>query len=492
MQNIDTGEIITADEMIKLCAVDNSLYERTFFPKTVRQESAEFHTEMDQLLDSNHRFMAMKCFRGSAKTSKVRMRTSKRVAYAISHTIMIVSSSQNHAVKSLSWIKKNVEFNRRWANTFQLRKGGKWSNEEVEIIHGVDQRPITIVALGITGQIRGLNIDDYRPDFIIVDDPDDEETTGTPEQIKKTASFFFGGLEKSLAPASEATSAQMLLLQTPLVNGDLIDVCSNDPQWHCVTFSCFDINGNSTWPARWSTEELQANKEAHIKRNQLALWMREMECQVVPEGGSSFNPDNLLYYDELPDGMVYVIAIDPASSESKTADDQVIMVLGFYRSDVYIIEYSACKGEMPEEAGVKVIEFAKRYRPIGITVESISYQRVLAHFLENKMRESRTFVPVHRRQDKRKKSDRIIQAIGSTAGYSRLKIKTTMSKFIEQYLMYSPTSKMHDDVLDAAAMGIDYGAELAIPEWDQWNTIEGDYTVVQDSNRRELEFRACP
>lgn len=487
-------ERVSADEMISLCAVDNALYERTFFPKTVRQESALFHSEMDRLLDSNERYIAMKCFRGSAKTSKVRMRTSKRIAYGISHTIMIVSNSQGHAVKSLSWLKKQVEFNSRWSQTFQLRRGKKWSEEEVEIIHGVDSYPITVLAVGITGQIRGLNIDDYRPDFIIVDDPDDEETTGTPEQIKKTAAFFFGGLAKSLAPESEASSAQMLLLQTPFVNGDLIDVCSQDPQWHCVTFSCFDGNGQSTWPARWTTEILEKEKEAHLKRNQIALWMREMECQVVPEGGASFNPDNLLYYDTLPDDMVKVIAIDPASSELKTADDQVIMVLGFHKSDVYIIEYSACKGEMPEEAGVKVIEYCRNHRPLGIIVETVSYQRVLKHFLENKMRESRVFCTVHGtdRKDKRKKSDRIIQAIGSTAGYARLKIKSTMSKFIEQYLLYNPTAKMHDDVLDAAAIGIDFGNKLGIPEWEQWNTYDGEYTDITNQRRLEPEIYTCP
>jgi phage terminase large subunit-like protein len=226
-------------------------------------------------------------------------------------------------------------------------------------------------------------------------------------------------------------------------------------------------------------------------RGHLALWMREMECEVIPEGGATFNPENLKYWDVLPEGMVYVLAIDPASSDSKTADDQVIGVIGFYRSDVYLVEYSAEKGEMPEMAGIKVIEYARRYKLLGGSVESTSYQRVLAHYLEQVMRETKTFLPIHRVDDRRKKSDRIIQAIGSTAGYGRLYVKPTMSKFLAQYNKYSPTAKMHDDVLDMLAQGIDYGNSLGVATWDDW--IDGEFSVVTDGyERKKVEFRSCP
>lgn len=482
-----SSEEVSHGELVRLCALDDDLYARTFFPKTVRQATPDFHRQMDRTLSSYQRYVSIMIYRGGAKTSKLRLFVSKRIAYGISHTILFVSNAQGHSVKSLEWLKRNVEHNSRWAQTFGLRKGSRWAGEDIEIIHGVDEFPIRVMALGITGQVRGVNIDDYRPDLIVTDDPDNEETTATADQRKKTSDLFFGALGKSLAPVSECPGAKMVLLQTPLNKEDLISTCAKDPQWASLRFSCFDKHGESTWPARFSTDSLRAEKEAHVRRGQLALWMREMECEIVPEGGTSFNPENLKYWDTFPIGMTFIITIDPASSDSKTADDQVIAVIGFWRSDVYLMEYTANKGEMPEAAVATLMEFIARYRPLSIVVESISYQRVLAHIIETEMRRQRRFVPVHRVQDRRRKADRILQAIGSASGYGRLYVKATHFGFIEQYNTYSPMSKEHDDILDAVSMGIDYGATLGIASW-----IDGEFEEAEEDTPKQVEFRSCP
>lgn len=480
-------ETIGIGELVSLCAVDDELYARTFFGKTVRQRTPGFHREVDQALAGNHRFVSIMIFRGGAKTSKLRLFASKRIAYGISHTILFVSNSQGHAIKSVEWLKKQVEFNTRWAQTFGLTKGMRWAGDDIEILHGVDKYPIRIIALGITGQVRGVNIDDFRPDLIIVDDPDDEETTATREQREKTSDLFFGALAKSLAPRSECPEALMVLLQTPFCNEDLISQCQADPQFFSLRFGCFGVDGASVWPERIPTGELLADKESHIKRGQLALWKREMECEIVPEGGASFQEENLKYWEVLPDRLSYVITIDPASSDAKGADDQVIAVLGMSGAQRYLVEYTAERGEMPEAAVATLMEYIRRYKPLAVVVESISYQRVLAWYIETEMRKRRIFVPVHRVQDKRRKADRILQSIGAATGYGNFHVKTNHFAFIDQYNNYAPTARGHDDILDAVAMGLDYADSLHLEDW-----LDGDYEVVPDSQRKQLEFRTCP
>lgn len=478
---------LSTGELIRLCAVDNRLYGKTFFPRACRQISPKFHEEMDDALFADDRFVNFKCFRGSAKTTKLRVFLSKRVAYGISHTILVVSNSQDHAAKTIEWLKKAVEFNKTWATTFDLQVGSKWTGTDIEIIHGIDKYPIRVIAVGITGQIRGFNIEDFRPDLILVDDPDNEETTGTAEQIKKTADLFFGALIKSLAPRSEAPFAKVVLLQTPLAKGDLCDVASQDPQWRSLTFGCFDDQGESRWPERWTTKELLEDKQAHIRRGQLALWMREMECQIVPDGGASFIPENIRMYDLLPDQAIYIITIDPASSDSKTADDQVVMLTALWRDRIYVVEYTAERGEMPESVSQTVLQWARMYNILGIWVESISYQRILAHFLEQEMRKYRTFIPVHRVKDQRSKADRIVQAVGKATAYGLLYIKASHQKLLTQYYSYSPRAKGLDDVIDCLAMAIDVSLRLSLNDW-----IEGEAERVDDNNRKQIGFRQCP
>lgn len=478
---------VSSSEVIKLCAVNSELFARQFFPKTVRQESPPFHREMDDALQSFDRFVSIMVFRGGAKTSKVRLYLAKQISYGISHTILLVSNAQDHAVKSVEWIKRNIEFNKRWTETFGLRPGAKWTGADIEIMHGIDEYPIRIMAAGITGQVRGINIDDHRPDLIIVDDADNEETTGTEEQLKKTSDLFFGALAKSLAPATEAPWAKMVQLQTPLNNSDLAMQCAKDPQWRSLRYGCFDERGESRWPQRFPTKTLLEDKAAHIKRGQLALWMREMECEIIPEGGASFRMENLKYYNLLPENPVYIIAIDPASSDSKKADDQVVMVLCGFGSRIFVVEYTAEKGEMPEAAGNTVLEYCRRYPILGIYVESISYQRVLAHYLETLMRHHRIFVPVHRVQDSRKKSDRILQAIGRTSGYGNLYVRETHMRWIYQYNNYSPLSKEHDDIMDVTAIGIDALTSMNLPEWDGHS-----YEYLENAKPKQVNFRQCP
>jgi len=485
-ENLSDSKLSVA-ELVKLCAVDNGLYERTFFSKTVRQSTPLFHREIDEALYSDQRFVSIKVFRGGAKTTKLRLYASKKIAYGIAHTILFVSRTQDHASKSIEWLKRAVEFNKLWANVYGLRPGAKWTGTDIEIVHGVDEYPIRVFAVGITGQVRGFNIDDYRPDLIIVDDADDEETTGTAEQLAKTSDLFFGALAKSLAPESEAPHAKMVHLQTPLTQGDLCDVASKDPQWLSLTFGCFDSNGESRWPERFSTKTLQNDKAAHIKRGQLALWMREMECEIVPKGGTSFVPENIRYWDVLPDAATYIITIDPASSANKSADDQVVMLSALWGSKIFVVDYTAEKGEMPEAVFITIQQWARRYQILGIWAESVSYQRVLAHLLENEMRRTRLFIPVHQYADRRQKSDRIIQTVGAATGYGLLYVRETHKKLLEQYYKYAPTYKGHDDVIDALSIALDVSKELGLGE-----TIEGEYTVEYERPRKALTFRNCP
>jgi len=491
---------IPLEEVVQLAAIDGNFYARTFFPKAARQESPEFHKDMDRVLENpDNRFVGFEVFRGGAKTTKVRLFASKRIAYAISHTIVIIGKSQDHAVKTLLWLKNNIEYNTLWTSTFGLKKGSKWSDSEIEIIHGTAGYPIRIIALGITGSVRGINVDDRRPDLIILDDPCDEENTATPEARQKMSDLVFGALAKSLAPASEAPDATMVLAQTVLVKGDLIDSVMNDPQWATVRYSCFDSRGESAWPERWTTEELQADKDAHVQRNQLSLWLREMECVLVTTENSAFLETWLEYWDTLPLGGVTYMGIDPTPPPkdgnalrqvNEKLDDAVIMVIRFYMGKVYICEYYACKSPDPEEFINKIFELAKIWNPMMIGIETVMNQRTLKWLFDREMLKRRQYYTVVPVEDKRKKETRIIQTITSNASNSALVINRNMGEFTQQYSVFqAQATRQHDDYLDALtiAMGlINPGLEGI--------TYDGDYTdISSDDFMPELEdWRGAP
>jgi len=475
---------VSLAEIIELSAVDDDFYARHFFPKAARQKSPPFHQAIDRLLKGGNRHVAIKVFRGGAKTTKLRLFTSKRIAFGISHTILFVSEAQDHSIKSISWIKKNVMYNKKWAETFQLRPGKKWSEVEIEIMHGVDEYPITVIALGITGQTRGVNIDDYRPDLIVVDDPCDEENTATKEQRKKISDLFFGALEKSLAPESEAPEAMMCLLQTPLNAEDLIEQCMVDPQWATASFSCFNDNSESAWPERWTTEVFLRDKNAHIARNQLALWLREMEVTITSEETASFRQEWLTYWETLPEGMVVYIGIDPTPPPKETEvitsrdlDDAVIVAIGLYKGKVYVLDVYTCKSPNPDEFISKIFEFQIRYRPFKIGFETVLFARTTKFYLEKEMRRRHHYFTVTPVEDKRKKSIRITQAITNRASMRMLAVHKSQTTLIQQFVMY-PNCR-HDDILDALAIALD----LINPALDGGEDyIEAEYSRIEEED----------
>lgn len=477
---------VSAQEAVKLGATSLTLYGRLFFPKTFRQESPHFHEEIGRALDSQaNRYIAVEVFRDGAKTTLLRTFTSRRIAYGISRTILFVSASQGHSILSLRWLKRQIEHNRAWTSAFRLRKGTKWVDDHIEIMHGALDTPITVIALGITGQVRGINVDDYRPDLIICDDTSTDEAATSADQRGKQSSLIFGALLNSLAPASESPDAKAVILDTPKSKFDLIESTEHDEGWKFFRFGILDEAGESRWPQRYPLETIKEQKQAAIKAGRLSIWMREKECRVVSEEGAAFKAP-LLFWDTLPGEMTYIVAIDPASSDSRLADDNATGLIGFHKHDVYLIDYDAETGQDPDMVMASILRLTRLRRPLGIVVESVSYQRILAWYLEKQMRELRITTPVYKVQDQRRKPDRIVQAIGETSGYGRLFCKPHHTKFIQQYTEYSPLANEHDDVLDMVSMGITWAENKQVSDW-----LDGECSEVEEEAPR-LQFRNAP
>ena len=154
----------------------------------------------------------MEIFRGGAKTTIARLFMSKRVSYGISHTILFVGPNEKHAAESVSWLMQQVEYNTDWAQAFGLRKGNKWTPTNCDVVHEKFEYPISVLAVGIHGAVRGININDYRPHLIIVHEPCYAEYTATAEQRDKTSRLYQWSVPGTFSPASGEPMGVLLLL----------------------------------------------------------------------------------------------------------------------------------------------------------------------------------------------------------------------------------------------------------------------------------------
>lgn len=499
-----SGDQLSLEEIIHLGAVDSIFFSHHFFPRTVRQDTPPFHREMWASLDSASRKVAFMVFRGGAKTTLLRLYLAKRVAYLISRTVLFVSKSQGHAIRSVRWFMRQVEYNTYYRETFILRPGTPWTAEECQVLVGPEQIPVTILALGITGNTRGINLDDYRPDLIIVDDPSDEENTATPEQRTKTEDYILGSLYNSLAPMSEAPLAQLAFLQTPLHSQDAISICETDPSWDFKKFSVFTAAGESAWPQRWTTEELLKEKASYVVRGKLYLWMREMECKSIGIGQVSF-PDaknQVRFYEVAPpvNAMVSVLAVDPVPPPSerelaeglKRKDEEAWTALGIWidpatrEKRFFVLEQKCEKGHTPDWSIATFLDLKRKWQPMMLKAESVNYQRTLSWLLEKAMKQYGQYMPIDAFvPERRKKSYRIIDTIGDALAAGLLYFHAgTQSELLQQ--IYDYPSIAHDDRIESLAIAIDAANALgaSIPDSSS-DVIEGEWETVQ-------EIRRCP
>jgi hypothetical protein len=455
-------------EAVKLGAADSVFYSHYFFPDVTRQDSPNFHRDIWHLFENpSHRYANVEVFRGGAKTTIARLFMSKRIAYGISHTILFIGKSEGHAARSVDWIMQQVEYNPLWAQTFGLRRGKKWTATDCEIYHGTDAYPIRILALGITGSVRGINVGSFRPDLIVVDDPCDEENTATPEQRDKTNTLFFSAVKESLVPESEDPSSMLCLLQTPLDPEDLSAVCMESEEFASLRIGILtDENediAESAWPSRWSKEVILKEKRAAAQRNQLSLWTREKMCLIVARETSSFLEEWLEYWTVLPPNARYVMAIDPTPILSDKArltgqktDLQAVMVKCYWKMKQYIVEYSTNRDEDPDQLVANIDRLARKYPILRCGVEGIAYQRNLKWFIERQMQRGK-LKSLHVMELKadmipgaKSKYDRIVQAHTGPASQGLLHIHGTHTEFKDQFITH-PNCK-YKDLLDVSAM----------------------------------------
>jgi phage terminase large subunit-like protein len=483
---------IDRDELVKLCAVDSELYARTFFTNAYRKPSPTFAREIwAPLEDPTIRLVNLVCFRGSSKTTRLRTFASKRIAYGISRTILYIGASERDAIRSIQWLRTQVERNSLWSQCFGLSPGRKWEETQLEIHHKVFNHTVWCLAAGITGSLRGINFDDYRPDLIIVDDPQTDEMAATLEQREKVTDLLLGAVRNSLAPASDEPNAKLAMAITPQHSEDVSQLAMGDSQWTSRVFPCWtketmDLETEkqmSSWEEQFPTLTLRADKRAALQRNRLSIFCREMECRLISSELTQFRPTWLNireHPNSAPVGSFAVLGIDPVPppSEKQMAkglqgkDWEAHYVWGRHRGEYHLLDFARNRGHEPSWSVATALGLARKWRIARIVVDAVAYQRSLKWFIEQEMKRRGIYYSVVPLDDKMAKFARITNVLSGLSTAGKLWIGPEHTIFAEQFAAYGPTYSGIDDDLDASAIALQDLSSPWLERMDSDNEVE--------------------
>lgn len=505
---------ITTKELVDLCALDDGLFAKSFFPQAVRQASPPMHAVVDaELNNPSTRFLNLLLPRDFAKTTKLRLFAAKRVAFGLSRTILYVAASEIKATQNVNWLRNRIgeKMNAQgvfvppfFSQVFGLKKGTKWTETELEVQHPLLNQAIWILGVGITSEsVRGINFDDYRPDLIILDDVLTDENGATKEQRDKITNLVDSAIKNSLAPRADSPNAKLVMLNTPQHSDDITAKAARDPDWKTIRFSCWTpateslpLNEQeSAWPERHPTPSLRLEKSNAVAANRLSAFIREKECRIVARESSMFKPEWLAFYGdtELPPNGLTVLAIDPVPPPTEgmtkqgkvlSSDFEVHTVWRRYGDRFFLLEMAMMRGHQPTWTTSKSFELATRWRVNWFSVEGVAAQKYLKFILEQEMIRRQTWFTINLFSDIRSKPVRINSILATPASMGRIVVRSEHSDFIQQWNEYPNCD--HDDILDSAAMGV---ASLSKP----WMDVADEHGIIDNTNVVPMKIRrTCP
>lgn len=369
---------------------DNPTFFTTFFPEMFFTKFSELHYRIFKALESKKRCKLILAPRDLGKTSMVKAYAMKKILYGDAHFIVYTSNTAESAIQQTENIKFELSTNKNIIKMFGNVKD-EIRNAEAADLDGLGIDPsfskiswvafgrTLILPRGIGQQIRGLNWRNYRPDFIILDDPEKKDELYNPDIRKKNLEWFLSDLLQSV---DKRRGAWEVLYIDTLKHHDALPMYLKDlPGWEWLRLAICNEKFESLVPELISTDEIAEMMAGLEKIGMLDTFYREYMNLPKADSTASFRVEDLTPYreSELPmhvrDGLFNVVILDPAKSVTQSADYSALCTVGIdLESGKRYIRDTVNKRMYPDETYEAALRLCREYDAtvLGVEVTSLN------------------------------------------------------------------------------------------------------------------------
>lgn len=336
---------------------------------------------------------------------------------------------------------------------------GSWKKRELVENKGIKKshyhgRICILMGIGAGSSVRGVNIDNKRPDFILCDDMQTKENDANPALSLELLQWAVGTLFKTVRPRYKSIICYVGNMYSTTC---LLYKFKEHPDWLSLITGCILENGESLWPDLHPIDSLYASFEHDAALNEADTWFAEMMNDPVARSDALLNgPLPLTRFDHVIEPEAGFVTIDPAGFKDG-ADDNVITGHQVLNKKFYIAEMEGGKWD-PGTCIRNAIKLCVRVQGNLIGVESVAYQSTLAYWgnkiLEDENISGIQFLPIPISHVAKERRIRAFIKEMYAGEYSFLNESARM-KFTWQAAMYrSGKKKNKDDWLDSPALGL--------------------------------------
>lgn len=235
-------------------------------------------------------------------------------------------------------------------------------------------------ALGAGKQVRGLNIDNKRPDFAIVDDLEDAENIATPELLLKLKRWFYGTFLKAM----DAFHNKVIWLGNMTSDKSILATICKSDHWHSVLYGCLLDTGEPLWPQKWSVEKLRNDYAEYQEAGMADIWFAEMMNMPVSVSNPLIAAEHINYQPSvLPEDVKHAfITVDLAISDKSWAHKTVLAVHAWVEPDKepgwwQVVYTHGQRGMDPVQLFNLIVEQSQYWNSRVTGIESVAFQASL-------------------------------------------------------------------------------------------------------------------
>ena len=363
------------------------------------------------------------------------------------HVMLLVGKSEESARTLLGDVQAELQYNRRIIHDF----GEQYNHGTWEEGRFITKDGTAFFALGRGQSPRGIRHREHRPDYIVIDDLDDDELCQNEKRVRKLTDW----VKEALFGALDGGRGRFIIVGNLISKNSVLANISKTKGVHVKQVNAIDKDGEPTWREKWSREELQEAAQFMGYR----AFQKEFMNNPITEG-AVFRHDWIKWKKVLPlrkyDSLVAYC--DPSFKSSTKNDYKAIKVWGKIGHELHHL-YSFVRQTTVSEMVRWFYDLHEKVEKAGAICDYYIEANFLQDILLDEFTEEGKYrgyqLPI--RADKRKKPDKFqrIEAIsplwerGFVFYNETQKNDNDMLAGIEQTLAFEKGSRAHDDAPDA-------------------------------------------
>ncbi|MFI5218251.1 MAG: phage terminase large subunit [Bacteroidia bacterium] len=436
-------------ERIERAKTDYQFFVEYYFPHYAKSKCGQFQIEAAKEVARNKKLRGLyEWARGHAKSTHFDLMIPLWLKIKNELTVMIlVGKSEDNAKTLLGDLQAELQFNQRYIHDY---------GEQINLGSWEDGRFITkdakaFFALGRGQSPRGLRYRQCRPDYIVVDDLDDDELVTNESRVAKMLDWILEALFNTM----DMGRGRFVLVGNRIHKNSVLANFAKVPGVKHSTVNALDVKGKPSWHEKYSNEDIQQVVETIGERRA----QKEFFNNPITDG-SVFKLKDIRFKETEPlKNYRYIVCYTDPSFKSGAKSDYKATVLIGKNS---IGEYHLLKAFVAQTTVKEMVQWHytihQTYSPhcsIYYYMESNFIQDMLFDEFTKMGEEYGTQIPI--KGDARNKPDKFQRIENLQPLFERgifyfneaEKNDTGTKRLIEQLLMFEKGSRYHDDGPDA-------------------------------------------